>query len=117
MRETKKVIITGSNSKLLSGELATHLTGRHVDFTLFPFSFREYLKYKGLEISKDVLTTKEKARLFTELKDYLVFGWFPERFKFGKAILRVIYSDIITKDIILRHRIKIIEEVKKLQNT
>lgn len=114
LRETKKVIITGSNSKLLSGELATHLTGRHVDFTLFPFSFREHLKYKGLEISKDVLTTKEKARLFTELKDYLVFGGFPERFKFGKAILRVIYSDIITKDIVLRHRIKMIEEVKKI---
>ncbi|MEM2821893.1 MAG: AAA family ATPase, partial [Thermoproteota archaeon] len=54
LRETKKVIITGSDSKLLSGELATHLTGRHVDFTLFPFSFREHLKYKGLEISKDV---------------------------------------------------------------
>src|SRR3989338_2363915 len=39
LRRTKKVIVTGSNSKLLSGELSTHLTGRYVDLTLFPFSF------------------------------------------------------------------------------
>lgn len=117
LRETKKIIITGSNSKLLSGELATHLMGRHTDFTLFPFSFREYLKYKGLEVVRDILTTKERARLFKELNDYLIFGGFPERFKFGNAMLRIIYSDIITKDIILRHRIKMVEEIKKSQNT
>ena len=40
LRKTKRIILTGSNSKLLSGELATSLTGRHVDFTLFPFSFK-----------------------------------------------------------------------------
>ncbi|MEM2089149.1 MAG: ATP-binding protein [Thermoproteota archaeon] len=114
LRETKKVIITGSSSKLLSGELATHLTGRHIDFTLFPFSFREHLKYRGLEVSKDVLMTKERARLFNELNDYLILGGFPERFKFGSTIPRIIYSDIITKDIILRHRIKMVEEVKKV---
>lgn len=112
LRKTKKVIIMGSNSKLLSGELATYLTGRHIDFTLFPFGFREYLKYKGLEIARDGLTTKERARLFNELNDYLIFGGFPERLKFGNLILRIIYSGIITKDIILRHRVKMWKRLK-----
>lgn len=44
---SKKVLITGSNARLMSRELATYLTGRHIDFTLFPFSFREFLKYPG----------------------------------------------------------------------
>src|SRR3989338_4248291 len=47
LRRTKKVIITGSNSKLLGGELSTYLTGRHLDIQLFPFSFREFLKFKS----------------------------------------------------------------------
>src|SRR3989338_5408077 len=46
LRRTKKLIVTGSNSKLLSGELATHLTGRHIDFTLYPLSFKEVLDFK-----------------------------------------------------------------------
>ena len=45
LRRTKKVIVTGSNSNLLSGELATHLTGRYLDFTLYPFSFEGISRY------------------------------------------------------------------------
>ncbi|WP_162582842.1 AAA family ATPase [Acidianus brierleyi] len=60
LRNTKRIIITGSNSKLLSGELSTSLTGRHVDFVLFPFSFKEFLRFKKVEYN-DVLTTREKA--------------------------------------------------------
>ena len=51
-RAGKWIVITGSNSGLLSGELPTALTGRHVDFVLFPFSFREYLRFKGVKVSK-----------------------------------------------------------------
>src|SRR3989339_1271565 len=46
LRRTKRVILTGSNSNLLSGELATHLTGRYIDFTLYPLSFKEILNFK-----------------------------------------------------------------------
>ncbi|UCE37165.1 MAG: ATP-binding protein [Thermoplasmata archaeon] len=113
LRRTKKVIITGSNSKLLTGELATHLTGRYIDIQLFPFSFREFLSLKRFTSSK-VYTTKEKAKLFGLLNEYLKLGGLPEVYKFGKGILPRIYDDIITKDIVLRYRIRKREELRKL---
>ncbi len=52
-REGYNVILTGSNSKLLSKELATHLTGRHFEIKVFPFNFKEYLDAKGFEINNN----------------------------------------------------------------
>lgn len=113
LRRTKKVIITGSNSQLLSGELATHLTGRYIDCRLYPFSFHEYLKYKRFEPPK-AFTTKEKAKIKRFLKDYLKLGGLPEAYKLGKGMLPRIYEDIITKDIVLRFRIRKIQELRNL---
>ncbi len=113
LRRTKKVIITGSNSKLLSGELATHLTGRHIDIELFPFSFREFLDFKGFKKS-EAYTTIEKAEILKLLKSYFNFGGFPEVEKFGKPMIARIYDDIITKDILLRYKIKKLDEMKRL---
>lgn len=101
LRRTKKVIITGSDSKLLSGELATHLTGRHIDFVLYPFSFIEVTNKK-----KDIYSTKEVAAAKNELKKYVEGSGFPEFNKFGKQIVREIYDDIVTKDCIQRHGIR-----------
>ena len=113
LRRTKKVIITGSNSKLLGGELSTYLTGRHLDIQLFPFSFREFLQLMDFKLEKNY-TTKEKSVLLNHLKNYLEDGGFPEVYKFGKSMSAKIYEDIITRDILLRHRIKKIDELKKL---
>lgn len=113
LRRTKKVIITGSNSNLLSGELSTHLTGRHIDISLFPLSFKEFLDLKEFKIDQ-VYTTEEKSKIINYLEDYLENGGLPEVYKFGRSILPRIYEDILTKDIILRHKIKKIEELKKL---
>jgi len=113
LRRTKRVILTGSNSNLLSGELATHLTGRHSDVILFPFSFKEFAKLKGFRESQ-VYTTREKALVFSLLEDYIQKGGFPEIQKFGSGVVSHIYEDVLTKDILLRHRIKKIEELKKL---
>ena len=115
LRRTKKVIVTGSNSKLLGGELATHLTGRYIDIELFPFSFREYLIKQKFRMDK-AYTTKEKAELLNHLRNYLEVGGFPEVYKFGKPMLSRIYEDILTKDILLRYKTKKIEELKKLSN-
>src|SRR3989344_3304270 len=115
LRRTKKVIVTGSNSKLLGGELATHLTGRYIDIELFPFSFREYLLKKKFK-ENIAYTTKEKTELLNHLKEYLQIGGFPEAYKFGKAMISRIYEDILTKDILLRYRTVKIEELKKLAN-
>ena len=113
LRRSKKVIITGSNYKLLSGELSTHLTGRYIDMNIFPFSFQEFLRFKHQTLSNSY-TTLEKANLLNLLKEYLEIGGFPEVQKFGKPMLSRIYNDIITKDILLRHKTKKVDELKKL---
>ena len=117
LRRTKKVVITGSNSRLLSGELATHLTGRHIDFTLFPFSFREFLTYNDVstaelrerEYSTDTLATAEKM-----LEDYISAGGFPEAHKFGRDMLKPIFGDIVVKDVVRRYRIRNISTIEAL---
>ncbi len=113
LRRSKKVILTGSNSKLLSGELSTHLTGRYIDITLFPFSFNEFLKLKDFSFKK-VYTAKEKGSLMRYLREYLEKGGFPEGYKFGKVMVSKIYDDIISKDILLRYKINKIDEMRKL---
>jgi predicted AAA+ superfamily ATPase len=113
LRRTKKVILTGSNSEFLSGELAKHLTGRYIDIHIFPFSLKEFLRIKGFRESK-AYTTREKADIMKYLAEYLEIGGFPEAYKFGKPIISRIYEDIITKDILFRHRITKLEELRKL---
>lgn len=113
LRRTKKVIITGSNSKMLMGDLAAHLTGRYIDVTLSPFSFREFLTFHNVNLPK-VYTTKENAIVLKFINKYIQVGGFPEVDKFGAPILARIYEDIVTKDVLLRYKIKKIEEIKKL---
>jgi predicted AAA+ superfamily ATPase len=112
IRRTKKIILTGSNSNLLSGELATHLTGRYIDIKLFPFSFGEFLLFKGFKDKGGSRTTFEKAELMKFLTEYLEIGGLPETYKFGKIMAQKIYEDILTKDILLRYKIKKIEKHK-----
>jgi predicted AAA+ superfamily ATPase len=102
LRMTKRVVITGSNAKLLSGELATHLTGRYLDFVLFPFSFREFLAAKEIEV--EPLSTAKTAEIKSALEEYLRVGGFPEVLKFGRMVLGRIYEDIIYKDVLRRFR-------------
>ncbi|MFH0973984.1 MAG: ATP-binding protein, partial [Candidatus Micrarchaeota archaeon] len=126
LRRTKRVIITGSNSELLSGELATRLTGRHVDVTLYPFSFKEFVKFKNKSEESSVTptvkqpnetavyTTKEKAGVLRFLNEYLTLGGFPETSKFGKTTPAKIYNDVLTKDVLLKHGIRKKEAIKNL---
>src|SRR3990167_7446972 len=57
-RQGYNLVITGSNSKLLSKELSTHLTGRHIPITIFPFSFKEFVKIGGKELTKSEIKEK-----------------------------------------------------------
>lgn len=101
LRRTKGVIITGSNSQLLSGELATHLTGRYIDFTLYPFSFKETLRFKP-----DIYFIEDIAKVKKQLNMYIKGSGFPEFRKFGSSIVMNIFEDIINKDCLKRHEIK-----------
>lgn len=104
LRETKKVIVTGSNASLLSREFSTRLTGRYVGLTVFPFSFREYLQAEG--IRPDLYLTKNVAETKNALQKYMEEGGFPEARKFGTRFLVQVYEDIITKDVERRYGIR-----------
>jgi|ECHvirMinimDraft_2_1075157.scaffolds.fasta_scaffold00451_6 Predicted ATPase (AAA+ superfamily) len=111
LRETKRVIITGSNSKMLSGELATSLTGRHSDFILFPFSFREYLRFKRVS-EETPISTRRIAEVNVELERYMEVGGFPEALMIGRDQIDVIYNDILFKDVAFRYKVRELEKFK-----
>ncbi|MCM1244751.1 MAG: ATP-binding protein [Roseburia sp.] len=105
MKFNTSIFITGSNGKLLSGELATFLSGRCVNFRLQPFSFAEVCEIKGMKA--DVVTEKD-------LVEYLEWGGMPQRFQMKdeeqmKTFLRDVYDTIVFRDIVQRGKIKDIE--------
>ena len=98
-----KVVITGSNASLLSKELGTRLTGRHISQELFPFSFREFLNFRGLSPTKENLET------------YVRLGGFPEYLKNGdEDQLVTLFEDILNRDIVARHGIKDVKSLYRL---
>jgi len=104
--DEKKIFITGSNSKLLSSELSSSITGRHIANNLFPFSFLEYLNYHKFQLKKNY-TTKEIAKIKKYFNKYLKYGGFPEVIiSLDIDELKQLYQDIIIKDIIVRHGLK-----------
>ena len=95
------VFITGSNSKLLSGELATLLSGRYVSFKVCPFTFREVVEFKKL---------KTKEEIEDAFNDYILWGGLPQRFEFDtidkvKTYLSDVFDSIVVKDIIKRYNV------------
>ena len=118
-RQGLNLIVTGSNAKLLSKELATHLTGRHISMELFPFSFREFLDYHGLKFNLKELTTKDKGLIKNKFNEYIIKGGFPEILKGNispEQYLRSLYSTILTKDVVLRNRIKYVKTLKDISS-
>ncbi|MCL1932936.1 MAG: ATP-binding protein [Candidatus Azobacteroides sp.] len=98
-----RITVTGSNASLLSRELGTKLTGRHISKELFPFSYREFLGFKGLQAD-------EKS-----LQKYMNTGGFPEFLKTNNTdILTELFRDIINRDIIVRHGIRDARSLKNL---
>jgi predicted AAA+ superfamily ATPase len=115
LREGFFVLITGSNADLLSREMGTHLTGRHIDFELYPFSFREYLLAKGKTIEAPPWNTEKQSQLRKEFAHYLYEGGMPERVmtQNPQSILDI-PSDVIQKDIVKRYSIRKPGELKNV---
>jgi uncharacterized protein len=111
-----KFFITGSNASLLSRELGTRLTGRYIPVELFPFSFGEFLRFKGYAIPDlKRLTTVETAHLQQGLNEYLHMGGIPEPLKYPELpLLRTLYDDILYRDIATRYRIEEVRALKEL---
>jgi len=114
LRQKIRLIITGSNAKLLSSELSTHLTGRYNQIELFPFSFTETLEYKKMAVKDD--STLGIARRKVAFEEYLSMGGFPELFEVlnKKAYIRNLYNSIITRDITQRFSIRFPEALRKI---
>lgn len=106
LRTGMHILITGSNAKPLSGELATHLTGRHMKIELFPFSFSEYCEYEKINTAHG--TTKEKGLLRAAFDDYLHNGGFPELLteKRKQTYINTLVDNILKKDIEKRYAVK-----------
>ena len=114
LRTNLKIFVTGSNAKLLSGELATHLTGRYNEIHLYPFSFSEYCRYH--EIDTESITTKADAERKRAFMDYIHDGGFPEMqgLRNKKAYVQSLIEAILRKDIQKRFKIRNIESLRKL---
>lgn len=98
-----RVVITGSNASLLSKELGTKLTGRHLSFELFPFSYTEFLQFTAAENS-------EKQFL-----KYLKQGGFPEYVKYSRdEILQFLLEDILLRDIAVRYALRDVRSLQRL---
>jgi len=99
----KYFVITGSNASLLSKELGTRLTGRHLDYELFPFSFNEFLKLK------------DKTASIESFQEYFIKGGFPQYLKNESSeTLKDLFSDIINRDISARHKIRNLKSLKEM---
>jgi predicted AAA+ superfamily ATPase len=106
-RKGLNIIITGSNGKLLSKEISTHLTGRHSQIEMFPFSFGEYLKYFKVA-NYELTTTEDIALIKGHFSNYLNEGGFPEipQLINKRQYLRDLFEKIVLRDILQRYQIR-----------
>ena len=115
-RKEANIIVSGSSSKLLSAELATLLTGRHLIFNIYPLSFKEFLFFKNLQIKSEIDIATKRIEIKRLLQEYLESGGFPEVVLSSekKRILLSYFDTIISRDIIERFNIREREKIKTL---
>lgn len=111
-----KVIITGSNAKMLSRELGTHLTGRYISVEIYPFSFVEYLKLINVyPVQADFYTTAGRSGLFARFKEFIENGGFPKYLQtHSSRYLSSLYESIIFRDVMARNSLVNEKEIKEL---
>lgn len=118
MQELKKanIIVSGSNAKLLSSELATVLTGRHLDTTVLPLSFVEFLEFNNIKVKNEAELIRNNIETKRFLGEFLKFGSFPLVIfsQEKEKILLSYYDDVINKDLVKRYKIRKAEEIKSL---
>lgn len=100
-----KIIITGSNARMLSRELGTHLTGRYIQVEIYPFSFQEYLAMNEIPVNaKTLYTTAGRATMVKSFVKYMECGGFPKFLQDGSvSYLTSLYESIIYRDILTRN--------------
>lgn len=110
-RQGYNLVLTGSNANLLSMELATHLTGRHLPIEILPFDFQEFLKAKNFS------QFDQKPELLKLLEQYMTFGGFPEvviKNQHPRGYLDVLFDALLFKDVVKRHKVRFAEQIDQL---
>ncbi|MBM3886917.1 ATP-binding protein [Candidatus Dependentiae bacterium] len=117
--EDIKIFITGSSSKLMSRELATVLTGRHLSFQVYPLSFREFLQFNAIIIPPKPWSFQAPALIQHALIRYMKWGGYPEVVlsdseKRKELLITQYFDDMLFKDIALRHSIRDVMSLRSL---
>jgi len=114
---TKKIVLTGSNAKMLSKDIATSLRGRSLAYEILPLSFSEYLSFNNVDVNIKY-STKGKSKIKKLFQDYLIWGGYPELIgidkQFKSEILQEYFNVMIYKDLVERYSVKDISIVKYL---
>lgn len=102
-----KIFITGSNAKLLSKEFGTHLTGRYVQFEVFPLSFKEIIQHEYPQVlTKKAFSTEDVGTILHHFANYLKFGGIPEYYQYRKSeYLKDLYEGILYRDVVARYNV------------
>lgn len=119
-RRGVNLVVTGSNAKLLSHEMATSLTGRFLQIAVFPFSFAEVLYYNKVTLpAKDEYTPKMMGIILSQLNSYILNGGFPEIVlnpSVLKNYLSTLFDSVLLKDIMKRFKIRQSQQLYDLSN-
>ena len=116
--ENIRIIVTGSSSKLMSRELGTLLTGRHLTFEVYPLDFREQLQFKGIELPQEPWPSQAPPQIQHALLDYLQWGGLPRVVLSNNDMIRErlltrYFEDMLYKDVIRRHDIRDVQTLRK----
>lgn len=119
-RHGYNLTLTGSNARLLSRELSTALTGRHIPIEIMPFNFKEFLRAKNFEINFEYQSLPdEKAKLLQLVEEYFLRGGFPEivvkNFD-AKEYLSILFDSLLFKDVVKRHKIRFSNQIDNLSS-
>ena len=111
-----KIIISGSNARILSRELGTLLTGRHLDMEVFPLSFIEFLSFNNIALTDKMDLIGKESEIKSALRKYIEYGSFPEvaLSEQKKEILLSYFEDVITKDLLRRFNIKKTQDLRAI---
>jgi uncharacterized protein len=119
-RRGVNLIVTGSNAKLLSSEMATSLTGRFIQLMVYPFSFAEFLSFQKLTLPDKELNTPQNLGIIqSQLNTYLLNGGFPEivlNASILKNYLSTLFDSVLMKDIVRRFKIRQYQQLYDLSN-
>lgn len=114
-RNGVNLIITGSNAKMLSSEMATALTGRYLEVKVFPFSLEEYFEWHKVMLTDD--SAAETSKVSFLLDDYLRRGGYPETIEarsIASSYLSTLFDSIVWKDVVERHKVRNVADLNNM---